>query len=169
MVSILNETCAPHPPLTGAPSPQGEGRAESPILHPPVGAITDRPRLRLAFTPKGSLPEGVPRTQKKLLQTEQLFLCVFPYASAGAPTGQTPAQAPQEMQVSASITYLPSPSLMAETGHSSAQEPQATHSSLITYAMISTSMFYLWDHYTTHSPKMQEEIHKNLNHVVKHG
>ena len=58
------------------------------------------------------------------------------YSSAGAPTGQTPAQAPQEMQVSASITNLPSPSLIAETGHSSAHAPHATHSSLITYAMI---------------------------------
>ena len=43
------------------------------------------------------------------------------------------------MQVSASITYLPSPSEMAETGHSSEQAPHATHSSLITYAIMNTS------------------------------
>ena len=35
------------------------------------------------------------------------------YASLGAPTGQVPAQLPQEMQVSASMTYLPSPSEIA--------------------------------------------------------
>lgn len=58
------------------------------------------------------------------------------YSSLGAPTGQVPAQAPQEMQVSASITYLPSPSLIALTGHSSAHAPQAMHSSLITYAIV---------------------------------
>ena len=53
------------------------------------------------------------------------------YASWGAETGQVPAQAPQEMQVSASMTYLPSPSEIAETGHSSAHAPHAMQSSLI--------------------------------------
>ena len=58
------------------------------------------------------------------------------YASEGAPTGQVPAQAPQLTQVSASITYLPSPSEIAFTGHPSAQAPQAMQSSEITYAML---------------------------------
>ena len=43
----------------------------------------------------------------------------------GASTGQTLAQAPQSMQVSGSITYLPSSlTLMAPTGHSPSQVPQ---------------------------------------------
>ena len=78
------------------------------------------------------------------------------YSSAGAPTGQTPAQAPQEMQVSASITYLPSPSLIAETGHSSAQAPQATHSSLITYAMINYLHILLCSYYISFPGKKQD-------------
>ena len=49
----------------------------------------------------------------------------LPYsASLGASTGQTPAQAPQEMQASASMTYFPSPSVMQFVGHSSTQAPQ---------------------------------------------
>lgn len=43
------------------------------------------------------------------------------------------------MQVSASITYLPSPSEMAETGHSLSQEPQEMHLSSIAYAMNKSS------------------------------
>jgi hypothetical protein len=60
------------------------------------------------------------------------------YSSSGAPTGQASAQAPQPMQVSASITYLPSPSVIASTGQPAAQAPQATHASVILYAMIDT-------------------------------
>ena len=59
----------------------------------------------------------------------------YHYFSAGAPTGQTPAQAPQLMQVPSSITYLPSPAEIAETGHSASQAPQLMHSSEITYAI----------------------------------
>lgn len=58
------------------------------------------------------------------------------YFSAGAPTGQTQAQAPQLMQVPSSITYLPSPAEIAETGHSASQAPQLMHSSEITYAIL---------------------------------
>ena len=58
------------------------------------------------------------------------------YSSTGAPTGQVPAQAPQLMQVSASMTYLPSPSEIAFTGHSAAQAPQLMHSSVILNAML---------------------------------
>lgn len=61
-------------------------------------------------------------------------------ASAGAPTGQTSAQAPQERHSSALISYLPSPSEMALTGHSLAQAPQEMHSSLILYAICNTSI-----------------------------
>ena len=58
------------------------------------------------------------------------------HSALGAPTGHTPAQAPHSMQVSASMTYLPSPSEIAPTGHSAAQAPQAMHSSEILYAMV---------------------------------
>ena len=54
-----------------------------------------------------------------------------PYAWAGAPTGQVLAQAPHSMQVSGSISYLPSPSEIALTGHAAAQAPHAMHSSEI--------------------------------------
>ncbi len=49
----------------------------------------------------------------------------YAYASTGAPVGHTPAQAPQSMQVSPSITKIPSPSLIAPVGHSASQAPQA--------------------------------------------
>ena len=58
------------------------------------------------------------------------------YSSTGAPTGQTPAQAPQPMQVSASITYLPSPAEIADTGHSASQAPQEMQSAVILYAIV---------------------------------
>ena len=63
---------------------------------------------------------------KKDLRKTGLFYIQYIYVSYawGAPTGQTPAQEPQSMQVSASITYLLSPSLIALTGHSAAQAPQ---------------------------------------------
>ena len=44
------------------------------------------------------------------------------------------------MQASASMTKMPSPSVMASTGHSLAQVPQAMHSSVILYAMLITSL-----------------------------
>jgi hypothetical protein len=64
-----------------------------------------------------------------------LVLCPKNYASTGASTGHESAQAPQSMQVSASITYLPSPSEIAPVGHSAAQAPQAMQSSEILYAI----------------------------------
>ena len=67
------------------------------------------------------------------------FCLLANYACCGAPTGQTSAQAPQSIHVSASITYLPSPSEIAPTGHSPAQAPQLMHSSEILYAIINTS------------------------------
>lgn len=57
------------------------------------------------------------------------------YSSEIAPTGHTPAQEPQLMQVSGSISYLPSPSLIAPTGHPPAQVPHDTQLSLITKAI----------------------------------
>jgi hypothetical protein len=57
------------------------------------------------------------------------------YSALGAPTGQASAHAPQSMQTSGSITYLPSPSLIAFTGQPSAQAPQEMHSSEILYAI----------------------------------
>jgi len=62
----------------------------------------------------------------------------FAYAGLGASVGQTSAQAPQSVQISALITYLSSPSLIASTGHSSTHAAQFTHSSLIKYAMSKT-------------------------------
>lgn len=58
------------------------------------------------------------------------------YASTGAPTGQTPAHAPQEMHAPSSTLNLPSPSEIALTGHSLSHAPQLIHSSLIIYANI---------------------------------
>ena len=57
------------------------------------------------------------------------------YFCEGAATGQTSAQAPQSVQVLASITNLPSPSEIALTGHSASQTPHEIHSSLIIYAI----------------------------------
>lgn len=59
----------------------------------------------------------------------------FAYACSGAPTGHVSAQAPQSRQVSASITYLPSPSEIAPAGHASAQAPHWMQASLIAYAI----------------------------------
>ena len=56
-----------------------------------------------------------------------------------APVGHAPAQEPQEMQVSASITYCPSPWEIAPTGHCPSQVPQLTQESLITYAIVLSS------------------------------
>ena len=50
--------------------------------------------------------------------------------------GQLPAQVPQEMQESASMTYWESPSEIAPTGQPSAQVPQEMQASEITYAMV---------------------------------
>lgn len=57
------------------------------------------------------------------------------YACAGAPTGQTPSQAPHSMQASGSISYLSAPSEIAPTGHSAEQAPHEMHSSEIAYAI----------------------------------
>ena len=62
------------------------------------------------------------------------------YPPETAPVGQTPAQVPQEMQASASITYWLSPWEIALTGHSLSQVPQLTQESEITYAMIISSL-----------------------------
>lgn len=74
-------------------------------------------------------------SQKKIPGTYVPGISDVNYASEGAPTGHVPAHAPQLMQVSASITYLPSPSEIAFTGQPSAQAPQAMQSSEITYAI----------------------------------
>jgi len=60
------------------------------------------------------------------------------YSASGAPTGQAPAHAPHSIHASASITNLPSPSVIASTGHSEAQAPQLMQSSLIIYAIRKT-------------------------------
>lgn len=57
-----------------------------------------------------------------------------------APVGHTPAQVPQEMQASASITYWLSPWEIAPTGHSPSQVPQLTQESEITNAICIPSL-----------------------------
>ena len=49
------------------------------------------------------------------------------YSGSIASTGQTEAQVPQSMQVSASISYASSPAEIASTGHSPAQVPHEIH------------------------------------------
>lgn len=61
------------------------------------------------------------------------------YSSEIAPVGHVPAQEPQEMHESASISNLPSPSEIAPTGQEPAQAPHATQLSPITNAMIISS------------------------------
>jgi hypothetical protein len=58
------------------------------------------------------------------------------YSASGAPTGHSAAQEPQSMHLSASITYLPSPSEIASTGQASAQAPHMMQASEILYAII---------------------------------
>ena len=53
-----------------------------------------------------------------------------------ASTGQESMQAPQSVQVSASITNWSSPWLMASTGQVDSQAPQEMHSPEITWAMV---------------------------------
>ena|SRR5699024_3334806 len=71
--------------------------------------------------------------------TERCSACdhfaIYNYSAEIAPVGHAASHAPQSMQESASISYLPSPSEIAPTGHSPSQEPHITHSSLITCAM----------------------------------
>ncbi len=60
----------------------------------------------------------------------------FNYASAIAPTGHCPAQEPQSIHLSASITNCPSPIEIAPTGHCPSQDPQLMQESLIQYAIV---------------------------------
>jgi len=53
------------------------------------------------------------------------------YACSIEPVGQAPAQEPQSIHLSASISNLPSPMLIAPTGHCASQAPQHTHASEI--------------------------------------
>jgi hypothetical protein len=64
------------------------------------------------------------------------------YPSVIESVGQTPAQLPQLMQVSASIEYL-SPSEIASTGQTGAQVPHAMQVSPITYAIINFNFLEL--------------------------
>lgn len=66
------------------------------------------------------------------------------YSSSIAPVGHTPAHVPQLMQLSASITYCPSPSAIAPTGHSPTHVPQDTQESEILYAIVLSSL-YIYD------------------------
>ena len=58
-----------------------------------------------------------------------------------APAGHPSAQAPHSMQVSASITYCPSPSLIAPAGQVPSQAPQEIQASEITYAIVISSLY----------------------------
>ena len=69
---------------------------------------------------------------KQPFQKRKSCLCMNNnYSATGADTGQEPAQAPQSMHVSASITYFESPAEIAFTGHSASQAPQLMQSSVI--------------------------------------
>jgi hypothetical protein len=57
-------------------------------------------------------------------------------ASDIEPVGHSLSQAPQSMQVLASISNFESPAEIAPTGHAFAQAPHDTHPSLICLAMI---------------------------------
>jgi hypothetical protein len=93
--------------------------------------------------------KGLPLGQPSLLRN------VSDYACSGAETGQVSAQAPHSMQVSASISYLPSPSEIAETGHASAQAPQAMQASVILYAIL--GHLHVFDTY------ILTQIHENAS------
>ena len=92
------------------------------------------------------------RTEKRPLPCGKGLFKHANYFSEGAPTGQTPAQAPQLMQVPSSITYLPSPAEIAETGHSASQAPQLMHSSEITYAIANPPPYH-FDNIVSRSQK----------------
>lgn len=61
------------------------------------------------------------------------------YSAEIAPTGQEASQAPQERQVSLSISYWESPCEIAFAGQPDAQVPQLMQLSEITYAIVKTS------------------------------
>jgi hypothetical protein len=87
------------------------------------------------------------KKKKPLPALEAVFFCfVRDYSSEGAPTGQTPAQAPQLTQTSALISNLPSPSEIAPTGHSAAQAPQLMQASEITYAILFSPLYKVTKH-----------------------
>ncbi len=73
------------------------------------------------------------------------YLSSRPQPSEIESVGQTLAHAPQEMQVSASISYWSAPSDMALTGHSDSQAPHLMHESEILYA---TVIFTSWQHFS---------------------
>jgi hypothetical protein len=86
------------------------------------------------------------------------------YACWGAPTGHASAQEPQSMQVSASITYTPSPSEIASTGHSAAHAPQPMQSSVILNAMVIVPPFNNWCiHFITKPYLFQQVLQKKVN------
>jgi hypothetical protein len=86
---------------------------------------------------------NLPNTETPCGDHRAFSFFFFNYSALGASTGQAPAQEPQSMQASASITYFPSPSEIASTGHSLAHAPQAMQSSLIMYAISIPSSFDL--------------------------
>ncbi len=70
--------------------------------------------------------------------------CLVAYQSDSiAPTGQAPAQEPQLMHLSGSISNFPSPCEIAPTGHCPAHEPQLMQESLIVNAISEPSLIYL--------------------------
>lgn len=71
------------------------------------------------------------KTTAHRFPVRRYFLFRKNYCSTMASFGQVEAQLPQLRQASASITYLPSPSLIALTGQASAQHPQEMQLSVI--------------------------------------
>lgn len=100
-------------------------------------ASTTRQICRIQI-PISHIHDSANRKQAERLKTVQPAFMCFAYSSTGAPTGHTPAHAPQLMQASASITQTPSPSEIAPTGHSPMHAPQPMHSPLIVNAIENT-------------------------------
>ena len=82
---------------------------------------------------RGARKKNVPEPEHSFLCLN--LICVESYASEIAPTGHCAAHAPQSIQASALISYLPSPSEIALTGHSASQLPHQIQSSPITCDM----------------------------------
>jgi len=68
------------------------------------------------------------------------------------PTGQPPAQLPQSMHLSGSISNFPSPMLIAPTGQLASHAPQATQASPITYAIFFSSYLFNYSLPASHPP-----------------
>ena len=105
---------------------------------------------------------------KKEEDVSDIFLLTLSYCEI-EPVGQVAAHAPHSTHISGLISYFPSPSLIAPTGHSPAQAPQDTQPSLITRAIVVTSFVkktkrlpLVCSYFNTKQKNKQEEFYENL-------